>query len=230
MQLGLPRYFTGKPCKNGHIDERFVSDHGCVTCGNVRSRTRRAPGFKEKLAKQVEIRSSVAEENSRLSGIQLMTREEAIASGLSRYYTGILCPKGHNSERFVSGRICVKCTRERRLEPHCRAYYNTLSRVYQASEIYGRHLIGISIKGFKKYIESQFTGEMSWDNYGEIWELDHRKPLCAFDLTDQDDLKVCAHYTNIHPVTPSENKKKYQESDFRSARGLLKRKQQKLAV
>lgn len=26
------RYFTGKPCKNGHLAERFVSSRGCVVC------------------------------------------------------------------------------------------------------------------------------------------------------------------------------------------------------
>lgn len=30
--LGLKRYFTGKPCPHGHVDERHVSDKSCVTC------------------------------------------------------------------------------------------------------------------------------------------------------------------------------------------------------
>lgn len=29
---GLMRYFTGKPCKNGHVDERQVSNGVCVSC------------------------------------------------------------------------------------------------------------------------------------------------------------------------------------------------------
>ncbi len=29
---GLKRYFTGEPCKHGHIAERFVSSCGCVEC------------------------------------------------------------------------------------------------------------------------------------------------------------------------------------------------------
>lgn len=31
-KLGMTRYFTGKPCKHGHISERKVSDRGCVRC------------------------------------------------------------------------------------------------------------------------------------------------------------------------------------------------------
>jgi hypothetical protein len=29
---GLKHYFTGKPCKNGHIGLRRVSETGCSTC------------------------------------------------------------------------------------------------------------------------------------------------------------------------------------------------------
>ncbi len=30
---GLKRYFTGRPCKNGHVAERSVSSRGCMECG-----------------------------------------------------------------------------------------------------------------------------------------------------------------------------------------------------
>src|SRR5690606_28784629 len=29
---GLKRYFTGKPCKRGHVSERLVSSKACVQC------------------------------------------------------------------------------------------------------------------------------------------------------------------------------------------------------
>jgi hypothetical protein len=31
---GLPRYFTGKPCKRGHVVERYTSSKTCCKCGN----------------------------------------------------------------------------------------------------------------------------------------------------------------------------------------------------
>lgn len=30
--LGLSRYFTGKPCKNGHLVERYVNTGACIGC------------------------------------------------------------------------------------------------------------------------------------------------------------------------------------------------------
>ena len=32
---GLPRYFTGKPCKQGHIAERYTGNKTCCLCGNA---------------------------------------------------------------------------------------------------------------------------------------------------------------------------------------------------
>lgn len=32
---GLPRYFTGKPCKNGHIAERYTGNKTCCECANA---------------------------------------------------------------------------------------------------------------------------------------------------------------------------------------------------
>lgn len=34
---GLRRYFTGKPCKYGHVAERFVCDKSCAECRNINS-------------------------------------------------------------------------------------------------------------------------------------------------------------------------------------------------
>lgn len=41
--------------------------------------------------------------------MKIVSRQEAIKKGLTRYYTGKPCPKGHDSERFVSGHNCVRC-------------------------------------------------------------------------------------------------------------------------
>ena len=39
-EKGLKRYFTGKPCPNGHISERLVSNHGCIRC-NLENNSKR---------------------------------------------------------------------------------------------------------------------------------------------------------------------------------------------
>ena len=36
---GLNRYFTGKPCKYGHVVERYATSKGCVECARGYYRT-----------------------------------------------------------------------------------------------------------------------------------------------------------------------------------------------
>ena len=61
-------------------------------------------------------------------------------------------------------------------------------------------LISCSIEEYKKYIEKQFLPEMTWDNHGKIWEIDHIKPCFIYDLTDPKQQKQCFHYTNLQPL------------------------------
>lgn len=39
---GLTRYFTGKPCKHGHVVERLVKNKTCITCSHISSETSKA--------------------------------------------------------------------------------------------------------------------------------------------------------------------------------------------
>ncbi len=61
-------------------------------------------------------------------------------------------------------------------------------------------LLGCSIDNLKKHIESQFKSEMTWENHGEIWEIDHIIPCSNFNLTDIEQQKQCFHYTNLQPL------------------------------
>jgi len=59
---------------------------------------------------------------------------------------------------------------------------------------------------FRVYIESLFDSEMSWDNYGIYWEIDHILPLDS--ANNIDDVVKLNHYTNLRPLSKEENRKK----------------------
>jgi len=69
-------------------------------------------------------------------------------------------------------------------------------------------LLSCSIEQCKQHIENQFKPEMNWNNHGSYWEIDHIKPCDSFDLTDTEQQKQCFHYTNLQPLTISENRSK----------------------
>ena len=63
-----------------------------------------------------------------------------------------------------------------------------------------------------QHLQSQFTSNMSWDNYGNYWEIDHRVPCKYFDLTKENEQKKCFHYSNLRPLKVSINRSHKLES------------------
>jgi polyribonucleotide nucleotidyltransferase len=61
-------------------------------------------------------------------------------------------------------------------------------------------LVGCTIEELRSYLEKQFLPEMTWENHGSIWEIDHILPCASFDLTKEEEQKKCFHYTNLQPL------------------------------
>lgn len=60
----------------------------------------------------------------------------------------------------------------------------------------------------KKWLEFQFKDGMTWDNYGDVWCIDHVIPVNNFDLECVDQQLECFNWQNIQPLTYSQNLKK----------------------
>ena len=66
--------------------------------------------------------------------------------------------------------------------------------------------LGCNIETFKKHIEQQFTGGMSWENYGE-WHIDHKMPL-KYNKPSLEEVVQRLHYTSTQSIWASENMSK----------------------
>ncbi len=66
-------------------------------------------------------------------------------------------------------------------------------------------LLGCSVDDFKQYLETQFLPEMTWDNHGKVWEIDHIKPCFTFDLSLEEQQKECFNYINMRPLFKTTN-------------------------
>ena len=58
----------------------------------------------------------------------------------------------------------------------------------------------------KSHLESKFLPGWSWGNYGEVWEIDHIKPLSKFDLRDPEQQKSAFHFSNTQPLPVADNR------------------------
>ena len=69
-------------------------------------------------------------------------------------------------------------------------------------------MVSYSFQKLKEHIESQFTPEMSWDNYGEYWEIDHIIPKNLFNFSDFTDkqFQICWSLANLRPLEKSLNR------------------------
>ena len=59
-----------------------------------------------------------------------------------------------------------------------------------------RDILGKDIKTYRKWIESQFTPEMNWQNI----EIDHVNPICLFDVSKDAEFKEALSWINTQPL------------------------------
>ena len=61
--------------------------------------------------------------------------------------------------------------------------------------------LGCSPEQFITHIQSKMTAEMNFDNI----HLDHIKPVSRFNLDNEEEFKMCCHFTNFQPLLAKDN-------------------------
>lgn len=72
-------------------------------------------------------------------------------------------------------------------------------------------IIGCTPEELRKHLESKFRDGMTWENYGSYWEVDHIVPLAS--AKNVAELFNLSHWTNLQPLTCSENRAKADRVD-----------------
>lgn len=102
--------------------------------------------------------------------------------------------------------------KKRSEDPAFKIHTNIRSRVaamisriktYRTGSI--ENMFGCSRDHLINHFESKFTANMSWENYGSYWHVDHIIPISSFDLTDPEQCKKANHWTNLQPLEASKN-------------------------
>lgn len=68
-----------------------------------------------------------------------------------------------------------------------------------------------TLKQLKEHLEKQFDENMSWDNYGSYWHIDHIYPKSKllFDSFDHKNFLVCWDLNNLRPLEAKANISKH---------------------
>lgn len=69
-------------------------------------------------------------------------------------------------------------------------------------------LVPYTLQELKEHLESQFDENMTWDNYGSYWEVDHIIPKSLFNFTSYEDreFKICWSLMNLRPLEKIANR------------------------
>ena len=191
---GLKYYFTGKPCKHGHISIRYVRGQ-CVGCSLARESLLLTES--QKARKRFNYRK-------RRKDPDYLAKESAANAARLRRYRKENRVKHNDSQRR---RKLARCQEDLHY-----ALYNTLrKRVLSAIRANSgdkafrtMELIGCTVAQLRAHLQAQFWPGMSWDNRGE-WHIDHIRPCASFDLTDPAQQRECFHYTNLQPLWAADN-------------------------
>jgi hypothetical protein len=68
------------------------------------------------------------------------------------------------------------------------------------------NLLGYTYQDLKNHLESKFTDEMNWNNYGTYWVVDHIKPVSKFESNTN--IKEIHSLNNLQPLEKLTNLKK----------------------
>ena len=194
--LGLKWYFTGIPCKFGHIAERATNGSACRDCyarRNLKCKEYRAERYKR--------------------------NAETVKAQMKEYYV-------ENRERTIANACLYSKRNRTKINERRKAKYRSdlnyklsmtlrwsLNGVLRKGGKAGSAVrdLGCSIDEFKHFIESQFTAGMSWQSWGKNWHLDHIKPVGLYTLSNRAHYLEVAHYTNYQPLSIEDHKRKTAE-------------------
>lgn len=69
-------------------------------------------------------------------------------------------------------------------------------------------ILGYSASELRLHIEKQFMAGMSWENYGDVWHIDHIIPVSKLLSDGEDSPKAINCLSNLRPIYAKENLRK----------------------
>lgn len=185
-QQNLKRYYTSIPCKYGHISERTVSEGKCIECIKINQKNYRINN-KEKIAIRdkkyyeknkekkalylKQYRQDKKEEIAITKRIYRNNNKEKVALTEKEWYQ-------NNKDIASLSRKKRRSTPKGKLETFIRhSLQRILESIKQNKNISSLTSLSYTPLELKEHIESKFKEDMTWENHGIIWHIDHQKSI-----------------------------------------------------
>lgn len=199
ISQGLVSYFTGQPCKNGHIEPRYTNTGICYGCKRQRNKVHREryPEVIQSISK----RTYNKYRDKHLSYSKAWSEKNRERSNqIKKNY------KIRHREKYLKAESDRQ--KEKRKDPFWRLCKNMSKAIWanlkgQKGYRHWETLVGYTFEELKAHLEVQFRDGMTWENYGEYWHVDHKKPLSKCSTFEE-----AWNLQNLQPLTVTENLKK----------------------
>lgn len=216
LDKGLKFYFTGKPCKRGHIAKRYVAKSYCLEC----SRLSALESQNKNPERKRENQSRYHEKNKEKLKQKYHDNKKEYSERSKKYYQ-------ENRSKIINKAKDYATKNRNKIRERKRRYYienkntekfrvrsaasNSIRNVMDAirknnkDKVKGKSSkVNFDVNEFKIRIESLFEDGMSWDNYGE-WHVDHIKPIIAFINEGVFDIDLINSINNLQPLWAKDN-------------------------
>lgn len=89
-----------------------------------------------------------------------------------------------------------------------RAINHAIKKQFSSKNASIMHFLSYSMNDLKMHLESQFTTNMNWENYGLYWEIDHIIPQSCLSYTHMNEInfKKCWSLNNLRPLEVFQNR------------------------
>ena len=185
IKNNLTHYYTGKPCKRGHLSKRLVSGRKCCQCHDENQKARTVDGRnriqktnirsdetrRNKINEYERLRRSTSDthkenhrEYQRSDKYKTYRRKYQSTDKYLKYRRAYNKYRYRNDPNYKCGVICHQMVRK------------VLKMLKQRKNINVKSILDYTPNDLKLHIESQFTSGMTWGNHGE-WHIDHIYPV-----------------------------------------------------
>ena len=212
-EKGLKTYFTGKPCKYGHVAERRADDGGCLECRKEYSKEYYEQN-KERIKEYQEQNKERIKEYSKEYYGQNKERIKEYQEQNKEYIKEYM--KEYNKEYREQNRENIKEYHRNRYATDdnyktsviCRRIlHRTLKATNSTKGTRTHEMLGYCNEQLKDSIESKFLEGMSWDNYGD-WHIDHIYPVVRYIKDRVEDSAIINALDNLIPMWAEHNLEK----------------------
>lgn len=205
LAAGMKHYFTGVPCKHGHIAPRRVSSNDCVECSKIRQRSDVVKQYKR------------AHYESNKDAVRLKNRERYLHDRQSKIAYAVEYQRKNIKIIYQRNKAKLKAKLQDQpwltIHLRLRSGLSAALRGVGACKRGGKTLdvVGCNKQQLIAHIERQFVKGMTWHNRSE-WHIDHIVPISK--ATTEEEVRALYHFTNLRPMWAADNIRKSNKETY----------------